>query len=136
MSSLYTDESFLKAVMNEIWTLKARWYNLGRELGVPPHELDALMKQYGGFNFDQAFNDVVLLWLRGRSTRTWQALVRAVASETGGDNHPLALEIAGHHRAESKLSKKNCEGESQENNTWSLSCTIMYFTCSKKPYIK
>ena len=114
MFSMYTDENFLKAVMNEIWTLKAKCFNLGRELGVPAHELDTLKIQYGASNFDQAFNDVVLLWLRGRSTRTWQALVRAADSETGGNNHPLALEIAGRHRAESKLSEKNCEGACQE----------------------
>ena len=94
-----TGEKSLKDVMNEISTLKARYYELGRDLGVPVHELDTLKKQYGAANFDQAFNDVVLLWLRGHSTRTWQALVRAVDKF----NHDLAMEIAGHHRAKSKL---------------------------------
>ena len=94
-----TDETYLNAVINEISTVKAKCFDLGRELGVPAHELDTLKIQYAAFNFDQAFNEVVLLWLRGRSTRTWQALVRAVDKF----NNDLAVKIAGHHRAGSKL---------------------------------
>ena len=96
--------------MNEISTLKAKYFELGRELDVPAYELETLERQYGPFNRDQAFIDVLLLWLRGRSTRdrTWQALVRAVASKTGGNNWPLAKEIADRHTA-SKLSRRKCE---------------------------
>ena len=86
--------------MDEISILKAMYFQLGRELEVPAHELDTLRIQYGAVNINQAFNDMVLLWLRGRSTRTWQALVKAVDKF----NHDLAKEIAGHHRAGSKLS--------------------------------
>ena len=85
--------------MGEIYKLAARYYDLGRELGVPSHELEKLRIQYGAVNIDQALNEMVLLWLRGHTSRTWQALVRAVDSKTGGNNHPLALEIASHHRA-------------------------------------
>ena len=85
-------------MLNEIHPLKPRYYQLGRELDVPVHELETLQKQYGAVSYDQAFNDMVLLWLRGRTSRTWQTLVRAVDSETGGKNHPLALEIASHHK--------------------------------------
>ena len=103
MSSLNTDENSLNDVLHEISTLKAKCFELGREFDIPPHELETLKKQYGAFNFDKAFNDMILLWLRGRSTRTWQALVRAVDSETGGNNRPLALEVAGRHRAVSSV---------------------------------
>ena len=102
--SLNTGENLLMAVMNEIASLKAKYFELGRELGVPAYVLEKLQRQYGAVNIDQAFNDVVLLWLRGCSTRTWQALVRAVDSETGGSNHSLAMEIAGRHRAGSSVS--------------------------------
>ena len=108
MSSINTDEKSLKDVINEISTLTARYYELGRELDVPVHELDTLKKQCGAVNFDQAFNDVVLLWLRGHSTRTWQALVRAVDKF----NHDLAVKIAGRHRAASKLVMIICQIES------------------------
>ena len=102
MPSLNTGVSLLDKIINEIFTLKAKYYELGRELGVPVHELEKLQRQYGAVNIDQAFNDVLKLWLRGHSTRTWQALVRAVDSPAGGNDHPLALEIARRHRAASK----------------------------------
>ena len=99
--------------MNEIVPLKAKYYELGRELDVPAHELEALRLKDGAVNFNQALNHMVLLWLGGRSTRTWQTLVRAVDSETGGSNHPLALEIAGRHRAVSSDSVSHPSSRAQ-----------------------
>ena len=94
-----TGESKLNDVKREIYTLAAKYYDLGRELGIPAYKLDTLQKQYGAVNFDQALNEVILLWLKGRTSRTWQALVRAVDSKSGVNDHPLALEIAGRHKA-------------------------------------
>ena len=85
-------------MLNEVHPLKPRYYQLGRELDIPVHELETLQNKYGAVNYEQALNEVILLWLRGRTSRTWQALVRAVDSETGGKNHPLALEIAGRQK--------------------------------------
>ena len=85
-------------MLKEVYPLKPRYFQLGRELGVPVHELETLQKQYGA-DFDQALNDIIVFWLRGRTSRTWHALARAVDSETGGNNPALALEIAGRHRA-------------------------------------
>ena len=84
--------------MREVGTLVARYPQLGRELGVPPHELERLQRQYG-VNMDQAIHEMVLLWLRGRSPRTWQALVRAVANPAGGNDFALAGKIAASHEA-------------------------------------
>ena len=95
MSSLNTDQKSLKAVIDEISTLKARYYDLGIYLCVPAHELDRLKEQYGAVNITQAFNEMVQLWLTGDSTRTWQALVK----EVDKFNHDLAMKIAGNHRA-------------------------------------
>ena len=95
-------ERDIRAIMREIGSLVARYQQLGRELGVPPHELQRLQMQYG-FNVDQAFNDMVLLWLRGRAPRTWQALVKAVANPLGGNDDEIAKKIAAHHKAGSKL---------------------------------
>ena len=94
---IVTGESQLGDVIKEVCTVKVRYFQLGVALGIPAHQLETLQKQYGAVNYDQALNDMILLWLRGRTSRTWQALVRAVDSETGGNNHPLALEIASRH---------------------------------------
>ena len=85
--------------MSELYSLTVKYYELGRELGVPAHELEILRTTYGANNLEQALNDVVLKWLRGRSPRTWRALVEAVDSPAGGNNHALAVTIAHRHRA-------------------------------------
>ena len=95
----YAGERDLNLVLKEVSPLKPRYFQLGVALGIPAHELETLHKQCGAVNYDQALNDMILLWLRGRTSRTWQVLVRAVDSETGGKNHPLALKIAGRHKA-------------------------------------
>ena len=100
-------ERDIRAVMREIGTLVARYQQLGRELGVPAHELQKFQMHYG-INVDQAFNDMVLLWLRGRAPRTWQALVRAVANPLGGNDDALAKKITAHHKARSKLPLHLC----------------------------
>ena len=100
-------ERDIRAVMREIGTLVARYQQLGRELDVPAHELERLQMQYGP-NVDQAFFDMVLLWLRGRAPRTWQALVRAVANPLGGNDDVLAKMIAAHHKAGSTCKLCTC----------------------------
>ena len=102
LNSTHVGERDIRAVMREIGTLVVRYQQLGRELGVPAHELQMLQMQYG-VNVSQAFNDMVLLWLRGRAPRTWQALVRAVADPLGGNDDALAKTIAARHKAGSKL---------------------------------
>ena len=84
--------------MDEVYPLTARYYELGRKLGVPAYELETLRTEYGANNLEQALNEVVLKWLRGRSPRSWRALVEAVASPAGGNDCPLAMEIARAHR--------------------------------------
>ena len=79
-------------------TIKANYYQLGIELGLPPGELEAI-QQARSQNIAQALTQVLLTWLRqlydverhGRPT--WQRLVEAV----GGINHALAVGIASKH---------------------------------------
>ena len=96
---IMTGESKLNDVKEEIYTLAAKYFELGVALGIPVHELEKLQNQYGAVNFDRCFIEVILLWLRGCTSRTWQALVRAVDSKSGVNDHSLALEIAGRHKA-------------------------------------
>ena len=84
--------------MDEVYSLTAKYYELGRELGVPAYELDTLRTEYGANNLEQALNEVVLKWLRGRSHRTWRALVKAVESPAGGNDHSLAMKIGCNHK--------------------------------------
>ena len=85
----------------ELVTIRASYYQLGVFLGLPPSELDAIRKEHP--QVDQAFNDVILRWLRQRYNiarfghPTWRRLVEAVNSPVGANNPALALEIAAKH---------------------------------------
>ena len=79
--------------------LKPVYYQFGVDLGILPSDLDAV-KKTNYQDLDQALTEVLLLWLRRHSTvpPTWQSLVRAVASPSGGNNYKLAVDIASRHR--------------------------------------
>ena len=86
-------------VMEQIISIKASYYNLGRALRLNPGELDAI-RTSAHCDAGQALNDVVLLWLRQNyrveihGLPTWRALVEAVDKKTGGNDHALAKVIA------------------------------------------
>ena len=69
------------------------------QLGLPAGGLDAIKTQ-NSYNLDQAFTDMILMWLRqlydvdrhGRPTR--KRLLAAVSSPSGGKNPALARRAA------------------------------------------
>ncbi len=83
-------------------TIKAGYYQLGIELGLPPGELQAI-QQTNSQNVAQALTQVLLTWLRQEYSierhgpPTWQRLVEAVGSPSGGSNYALAMDIASRH---------------------------------------
>ena len=78
------------------------YYKLGIGLGLPSIELDKIHKGFP-YDVDQAFTEVLLVWLRHRynvekhGPPTWCRLVEAVDSPAGGNNHELAKNIACQH---------------------------------------
>lgn len=82
--------------------IKAKYYQVGVELGLLPGELDAIQKECPQ-DIDQAFNKVILTWLRQLydvarfGPPTWQRLFEAISSPAGGNNHALAMGIARKH---------------------------------------
>ena len=90
-------------VLDEVSTLKAVYYSLGVALGIHVSDLDAVKTQYSQ-NVKQALTEVLKLWLmKNYSTShttppTWQSLVKAVASSSGGNNRGLAMDIASRHQ--------------------------------------
>ena len=83
--------------------IKARFYDLGRELGIGADELESIQQCYPQ-NFGQALNDTLLHWLRRNyeckrfGLPTWRRLVEAVDSCAGGSNSALAETIANKHQ--------------------------------------
>ena len=92
-------EDDFRDVNREVISLKAHYYNFGVELGLPAQELDAIRTAFNQ-NIDQAFTEVLLVWLRHRykveryGPPTWRRLVEAVDSPAGGNKHALAKAIA------------------------------------------
>ena len=100
--SLITADGDFRDVHNEIHSIKYAYYQLGRELGLPPEELESIRTIYPQL-IDQAIDQVLLLWLKQcydvqRHVRpTWRRLVEAVDSPNGGNNPALAIDIANRH---------------------------------------
>ena len=100
------DEDDLADVMDEVLTIKSKYFALGRTLRLKNANLQAIRTKYPTeSDFELALNDVLLLWLDkqyniGRfGPPTWQMLVEAVDKESGGNNHELAKQIALKHPA-------------------------------------
>ena len=97
-----TGEADLRDVCRELVSIKAKYYQLGVELGLLPGELDAIKKE-DPQDVDQVFTKVILRWLRQHydvarfGGPTWRRLVEAVDSPAGGKNHALAVKIALKH---------------------------------------
>ena len=79
--------------------IKAGYYQLGIELGLPPRELEAIRRTHSQ-DVAQALTQVLLIWLMQQynvekfGCPTWQRLREAVDSPSGGNNHALAEKIA------------------------------------------
>ena len=98
----FIGEDDFRDVRRELVSIKANYYQLGAELGIPPGELDATRKEHS-HDVDQAFNEVILKWLRQLynvsrfGPPTWKRLIEAVISPAGGNNYALAKEMALKH---------------------------------------
>ena len=98
----FSAEDDLRDVRQEVADIKFTYYQLGRQLGLPPRELDSIRTAFYQL-IDQAFDEVLLVWLRQsyqverHGPPTWRRLVEAVDSPNGGNNPALAFAIANRH---------------------------------------
>ena len=82
---------------DQVYTLKAHYYELGIVLDLPNHELETIHKEcYQGTSL--GLIKVLTAWLK-QGSQTWRKLVEAVDNPAGGNNHRLAKEIADRHHA-------------------------------------
>ena len=76
-------ENDLASVQNAVWEGRAKWYNLGLELGLTPGTLDA-------FNLanqcdpDRCFAAILKQWLRTCEHPSWSILARSLRARTVG----------------------------------------------------
>ena len=99
---LFSADKDFKDVSSAVQGIKYAYYQLGKELGLPPGELESVRRVHHEF-LDQAIDQVLLLWLKQHydvqrhGLPTWRRLVEAVDSPNGGNNPVLAINIANRH---------------------------------------
>ena len=99
---VFAAENDFRDVYRAVVHIKANYYQLGVELGLPVGELQAIRRAYAQ-DIDQALTETMLVWLMWRynvekyGPPTWRRLVEAISSRAGGCNHALALEVASEH---------------------------------------
>ena len=95
-------EDDLSDIMHEIISVKARFYAVGRALGLSLGELNAI-RQANAQDVEQGLNDVLVQWLHQKyniekfGLPTWKRLIDAVDNPAGGNNPALAQHIASRH---------------------------------------
>ena len=100
---LILDEGDLSKIIEEIHTIKSRYYNLGRSLNLKIADLRKIRDEHPSDS--DGLEDVLLLWLNQKYDKkkhgppTWRMLVEAVSKKSGGNNHELAKLIALNHPA-------------------------------------
>ena len=91
-------------VMEEVESIKLRYYYIGQSLRLHPADLINIRDKYRNeSNAEQALEEVLLLWLDKKynvetfGPPTWRMLVKAIDRKGGGNNHELAKQIASKH---------------------------------------
>ena len=73
-------EPTLKALLNELHSVRVNWYNIGLELGIPYTELNCFRKMYS--DPSDSLREVLIHWLKTAvdPPPTWEAVVTALRS--------------------------------------------------------
>ena len=91
-------EDDLASVQRAVWEGRARWYNLGLELGLSPGTLDAI-KLANHSDPGHCFTETLKLWLRSHELHpSWSSLARSLRAP------PVGLEQLVEHLPNSDLS--------------------------------
>ena len=71
----------LQDVLSRTWDARAKWYNIGLELGISANNLDPLNKDHQG-NCEECYKSMLKEWLR--SGPTWSDFAKALRSKPVG----------------------------------------------------
>ena len=76
----FTTELTLKALLNELHSVRVNWYNIGLELSIPYTELNCFRKMYS--DPSDSLREVLIHWLKTAvdPPPTWEAVVTALRS--------------------------------------------------------
>ena len=96
----------MKTVINEIWKVRARFYDLGVNLDIDTGTL-AVAKRKG--DDGEAFNLIINRWLQKNKPKpTWKALIQALRQKNL-DKGALANEIAAKYCPDQVITESDSE---------------------------
>ena len=85
----------LHKVQDTVWDARAKWYNIGLQLGLSSDSLDAIESDHREQS-DNCFTAMLKQWLRrGNPRPTWHALAKALTSRPVGRSY-LAEQLSPH----------------------------------------
>ena len=74
----------IATVQRALWEGRAKWYNLGLELGIPLGTLDAI-QQTNRYVTDDCFRATLVTWLRSYELRpSWSSLAKSLRAAPVG----------------------------------------------------
>ena len=89
-------------ILEEIMPLAGSWKAIGTGLRIDPGRLETIQENNSG-KAKECLSEMLTCWLNRNynverfGEPTWRAVVKVVAHPAAGDNHALALSIAGKH---------------------------------------
>ena len=102
----------LTNVLEKVWKARAKWYNIGLQLGIEACDLDAIQKD-NYYKSEDCLREMIKQWLN-RTKGSWRKLIDALNHETVGF-HDLAKSTAAVNIGLS-ASYENHEGTSPAEN--------------------
>ena len=93
-------------ILTEMMPIASSWKAIGRGLRIEPGRLEMISENNSG-KPKECLSETLTCWLNRNynverfSEPTWRAVVKVVAHPAAGDNHALALSIAGKHSGSS-----------------------------------
>ena len=77
-------EDDISSVLRALWEGRAKWYNLGLELGIPAGVLQAIQLT-NHYVTDDCFRETLITWMRSNELRpSWSSLARALKAVSVG----------------------------------------------------
>ena len=77
-------EDDLASVQRAVWEGRAKWYNIGLQLGLTPGTLDAIQKT-NHYDTDRCFTATLKTWLRSADLHpSWSGLARSLRAPPVG----------------------------------------------------
>ena len=83
VDSILTEDD-IASVLEAVWAGRAKWYNLGLELGIPVGTLDNI-HQVNRYVTDDCFRAALITWLRSYELHpSWSSMARALRAAPVG----------------------------------------------------